>query len=445
MVQYTVHPSPPLHGSVRLGGAKNVSYKLMLAALLGEQESRILNFSHISDVDLVRDAINSLGARAYNAGERTMFVDPTNLSSWELDEKFGKGSRASTLFFPALLHKFGRGRVPLPGGDRIGKRPLDRHMESLEALGVTFTQDGDFLEARAENGLHGAHYRFAKSTHTGTENMLMAAAVAQGKTVIENAAEEPEIDDMIRFLNQMGAKITRKPNRVIEIEGVSKLGSAIHRIMPDQNEAVSYAVAAILTKGDIIVENAQPQHMQAFLEALDRLGGGYEIGDYGIRFFYKGALKATDVVTAAHPGFKTDWQPLWAVLLTQAVGTSTIHETVTAKRFQYADALKAMGAEIELFDPVVENPEEVYSFNTDEVGKNPHAMRVTGPTPLSSMSYDVPDLRAGATILLAGLIGNAPSTLIDEERHVERGYEAVTQRLASMGAIIDRQEGKPKQ
>lgn len=441
MVQYTIHPSPPLHGSVRLGGAKNVSYKLMLAALLGESESRILNFSHISDVDLVRDAINSLGARAYNAGERTMFVDPANLNSWELGEQFGKGSRASTLFLPALLHKFGKGRVPLPGGDRIGKRPLDRHMESLEALGVTFTQHADYLEARAENGLRGAHYRFAKSTHTGTENMLMAAAVAQGKTVIENAAEEPEIDDMIRFLNQMGAKIVRKPNRVIEIEGVSKLGSAIHRIMPDQNEAVSYAVAALLTKGDIIVENAQPQHMEAFLKALDEMGGGYEVGDYGIRFFYKGELTGTHVETQAHPGFKTDWQPLWAVLLTQAKGESTIHETVTAKRFQYVDALSAMGAKIELFQPEVSDPESVYSFNIDELGATPHAMRVTGPTPLAPITYEVPDLRAGATILLAGLIASGPTTLTDEERHVERGYEAITQRLRSMGAIIDRQEG----
>jgi UDP-N-acetylglucosamine 1-carboxyvinyltransferase len=440
MVQYTIHPSPPLHGSVRLGGAKNVSYKLMIAALLGEQESRILNFSHISDVDLVRDAINSLGARAYNAGERTMFVDPAGLNSPELADQYGKGSRASTLFLPALLHKFGRAIVPLPGGDRIGKRPLDRHMESLQALGVTFIQHDNALEARAENGLHGATYRFAKSTHTGTETMIMAAAVAQGKTVIENAAEEPEIDDMIAFLNKMGARINRRPNRVIEIEGVAKLHSAVHRIMPDQNEAVSYAVAAVLTQGDIIVENARAQHMEAFLEALDRLGGGYEVGDYGIRFFYKGALKATDVTTAVHPGFKTDWQPLWAVLLTQAVGTSTVHETVTASRFQYVEALQEMGAQIELFSPEVSNPDEVYSFNTDEIGKSAHAMRITGPTPLTSLTYTVPDLRAGATILLAGLIGNAPSTLIDTERHVERGYEAITQRLRSMGAKIDRQE-----
>lgn len=440
MLQYRIHQSPPLHGSVRLGGAKNVSYKLMIAALLGQSESRILNFSHISDVDLVRDAINSLGAKAYSAGERTMFVDPSGMTQSELSEKYGQGSRASTMFLPALLHRFGRGKVPLPGGDRIGKRPLDRHMAALQALGVEFIQHDNALEAVAPNGLHGATYRFPKNTHTGTETLIMAAVLASGKTVIENAAEEPEVDDLISFLNQMGAQITRQPRRVIEIEGVSELrGGAVHKIMPDQNEAVSYAVAAVLTKGDIIVENARAQDMQAFLDKLSELGGGYEVGTYGIRFYYKGPLTATDVTTQSHPGFKTDWQPVWAVLLTQASGTSQIHETITASRFQYASALQEMGAQVELFNPEVANPAEVYDFNLDEHKSGTfHAMKVTGPTPLTPITYTVPDLRAGATILLAGLIASGTSTIIDTERHVERGYEAITERLRSMGAQIDR-------
>lgn len=444
MIQYRIHPSLPLHGSVRLGGAKNVSYKLMIAALLGSAESRILNFSHISDVELVREAINSLGAKAYSAGERTMFVDPAGLQSWHLEDQYGKGSRASTMFIPALLHKFGKARVPMPGGDKIGKRPLDRHMEALQALGVRFEQGDGWLEAVAENGLQGATYRFSKSTHTGTETLLMAAVVAKGKTIIENAAEEPEIDDMIVFLNRMGGQITRKPGRVIEINGVPQLHSAVHRIMPDQNEAVSYAVAAVLTKGDIIVENAHAEHMTAFLEALDALGGGYEKGDYGVRFFWKGPLTATDIETQVHPGFKTDWQPVWAVLLTQAQGTSTIHETVTASRFQYAPALQEMGAKVELFNPEVSKPEDVYSFNADEIHTSSfHAMKITGPTPLRPIEYSVPDLRAGATIILAGLIADGTSTITDTERHVERGYEAITERLRSMGAIIERFE-QPK-
>ncbi|MCD8484644.1 UDP-N-acetylglucosamine 1-carboxyvinyltransferase [Candidatus Woesebacteria bacterium] len=421
-------------------GPKNVSYKLMIAALLGNEESRILNFSHISDVELVKDMINSLGARAYNAGERTLFVDPSEMDSWEIGPEYGEGSRASTMFLGPLLAKFGKARLPFPGGDNIGKRPLDRHLASLEALGVRFTVEENSLYAETD-GLVGATFRFAKSTHTGTETMLMAAALAKGTTIIENAAEEPEIDDMIAFLNKMGARIRRRAHRVIEVEGVEKMGGAIHKIMPDQNEAVSYAVAAILTKGDIIVENARHQHMEAFLEKLEEIGGGYEVGDYGIRFFYKGPLRATDVTTAIHPGFKTDWQPLWAILLTQAEGTSVIHETVSQRRFQYAEALERMGVEVSFYNPEVADPEKTYQFNLeDDHPDDQHAMRITGPVELQAIEYKVPDLRAGATILLAALIAKGQSTIIDTASHVERGYESITERLNSMGAKILKEE-----
>lgn len=436
MPKYIVDGCSPLHGSIRLGGAKNVSYKLMIAALLGSEESRILNFSHISDVNLVKDVINSLGARAYNAGERTLFVDPSKLDSYEITPEYGEGSRASTMFLAPLLNKFGKAILPFPGGDRIGKRPIDRHLDGLRAMGAKFKFTDDLLIAET-SGLKGTTYRFAKSTHTGTETLIMAAVLAEGTTVLENAAEEPEIDDMISFLNKMGAHIRRRAHRVIEIEGVKKLSGAIHTIMPDQNEAVSYAVAAVLTKGDIIVENARHEHMTAFLEKLDEIGGGFDIGDYGIRFYYKGPLRATDVMTEIHPGFKTDWQPLWAVLLTQAKGTSVIHETVSQNRFQYADALERMGVPIELYNPEVKHPEKVYQFNLEDAQKTDrHAIKITGPVELQPIEYTVPDLRAGATILLAALIAQGSSTIIDAASHVERGYESITQRLNSMGARI---------
>lgn len=437
---YRVEGGAPLHGSVRLGGAKNVSYKLMIAALLGDEESRILNFSHISDVDLVRDAINHLGARAYNAGERTMFVDPRGLSRSELSDAFGSGSRASTMFLGPLLHKFGHAKLPMPGGDRLGKRPIDRHLESIEAMGARFVQGPDFLEAFTE-GLKGTTYRFSKSTHTGTETALMAAVVAQGRTILENSAEEPEVDDLIEFLNGMGAHIRRRAHRVIEIEGVKHLRGAIHKIMPDQNEAVSYAVAALVTKGDIIVENARAPHMQAFLDKLAEAGGGYEVGSYGIRFFSKGPLRATDVVTEIYPGFKTDWQPLWAVLLTQAEGVSEIHEAVYPTRFQYAPALEKMGVSIELYNPEVKDPQKFYNFDMqNDSSEYHHALKITGPVALKPVEYTVPDLRAGATIMLAALVADGVSRIIDTEKHVERGYEAITERLASMGANISREE-----
>ncbi len=437
---YRVQGGTPLHGSVRLGGAKNVSYKLMIAALLGDEESRILNFSHISDVDLVRDAINELGARAYNAGERTMFVDPRGLAKSELPEAFGKGSRASTMFLGPLLHKFGRAKLPMPGGDRLGNRPIDRHLEAIEAMGVRFVQGSDHLEAFTD-GLRGTTYKFAKSTHTGTETALMAAVVAEGRTILENAAEEPEVDDLIEFLNGMGGRIRRRANRVIEIEGVKRLSGSIHKIMPDQNEAVSYAVAALVTKGDIIVENARAPHMQAFLDKLDEVGGGYEVGSYGIRFFYKGPLRAADVVTEIYPGFKTDWQPLWAVLLTQAEGVSEIHEAIYPTRFQYAPALQEMGVEIEMYNPEVKEPQKFYGFDlSNDKTEYRHAMKIKGPVALKPVTYTVPDLRAGATIMLAALVADGVSYIHDTEKHVERGYEAITERLNSMGANISREE-----
>ena len=440
MPTYFVDKSGPLYGLVRLGGAKNVSYKLLIASLLGDKESRILNFSKISDVDLVSDIINDLGGRVYSAGERTIFVDPSKLKSADIPKKYGEGSRASTMFVAPLIHRFKEVKVPLPGGDRLGNRPVDRHMDFLHALGAKTKVENGFLVVKAEQ-LIGTTYRFNKNTHTGTETAIMAAARAKGKTILENAAEEPEVDDLINFINDMGGRIRRRANRVVEIEGVDKLGGAIHQIMPDQNEAVSYAVAAIITKGDIIVENARPEHMKAFLDKLDEAGGGYEIGSYGIRFFYKGELRALDIVTEPYPGFKTDWQPVWSVLLTQAKGTSEIHEAVYTSRFQYVEALKQMGVPVKLYNPAVKNPEKFYNFNLeDDHPDYRHALQITGPCQLKACEFSVPDLRAGATILIAGLIADGTSVLHDQGRHVERGYEAITERLNSMGAKIRRVE-----
>jgi UDP-N-acetylglucosamine 1-carboxyvinyltransferase len=439
MSTYTITGGKPLYGSVRVGGAKNASYKLMLAALLADTPSRILNFSHISDVQLVANVINSLGAKANQVGERAYMVDPTGLTKNEIDPSSGEASRASTMFIPALLAKFGQAVVPFPGGDKIGARPLDRHFDGLKAMGAEVEVKENKIVVTAKQ-LVGTTYRFRKSTHTGTETLLMAAVKAQGTTILENAALETEIDDMISFLNQMGAKITRKPDRVIEIIGVPKLQGAIHRIMPDHNQIVSFACAALATKGDVIVENARASDLTIFLEKFDEIGAGYEVGQFGIRFFYKEPLKAADVVTAAAPGFKTDWQPLWVTMMTQANGVSILHETVTETRFQYVDSLNQMGANIELFNPEVTNPEEVYSFNIEiDKPENKHAARITGPTPLHAGEFTVKDLRHGATLMIAGLIAEGTTILHDDDEHIDRGYETLEQIFQALGATIKRQ------
>lgn len=436
MPSFQVMGGKPLYGSVRVGGAKNASYKLMIASLLADSPSRLLNFSHIGDVVRVADIINQLGGQAYTVGERAYLIDPTGLKNATIDDRYGEASRASTLFIPALLARFGEAKVPLPGGDKIGQRPLDRHFDGLKAFGADVSIEGNAIVVRAKE-LKGANYRFAKNSHTGTETLIMVAVKAKGKTILENAALETEVDDLIHFLNSMGAKIRRKENRVIEIEGVEKLHGAIHKIVPDRNEAVSYACAAIATKGDVIVENANKQDLAAFLEKLEEAGGGYQAGNYGIRFYYKGPLKGVEVETQIHPGFMTDWQPLWVTLMTQAAGESILHETVYESRFAYIDSLKQMGADIELFNPEVKNPDEVYNFNVEnDKPTNLHAARIHGPAHLNPGEFVVKDLRHGATLMIAGLIANGETLLHDPEDHIARGYEALDERLRAMGAMI---------
>lgn len=440
MSKFIIHGGKPLHGSVRVGGAKNASYKLMIASLLGDEESRLLNFSQISDVNLVADIINYLGGKTNRAGERAIFINPTTMNSHIIKPEHGAQGRFSTIFIPALLHRFGKAEVPAPGGDKIGKRPLDRHFDGLRALGAIVEYKNGMFVASAENGLKGTTYKFNKNTHTGTETLVIAAAKAKGRTILENAAEEPEIDDLIKLLNKMGAWIRRRQPRVIEIEGVESLGGAIHKVMPDRNEAVSYACTAITTKGDIIVQNAKKEHLQAFLDVLDQIGAGYEVGDYGIRFFYKKELTATDITTQIHPGFMTDWQPLIATVLTQAQGTSTIHETIMPNRFQYVNELQQMGAKIEFFNPKVDNPEKVYNFDLEnDSPDNKHAIRIIGKTDLQPGTFKVVDLRHGATLVSAALAAKGTSTITNIEQ-IDRGYEALDGRLRSMGADIIRQE-----
>lgn len=442
MAKFKINGGKPLAGSVRLGGAKNASFKLLIAACLQKTNNpvRLLNFSHIQDVEVTREIIESLGGETKAAGERTIFVNAKNLDKWQIPTKFGQKSRASSMFIPILLHRFGQAFVPFPGGDKIGSRPLDRHFQGLQAMGAKINQTEYGIELQADQ-LVGTEYNFEKNSHTGTETLIMAAVLAKGVTILNNAAQEPEVDDLIVFLNKMGAKITRTDTRQIQIEGVERLGPCIHKIMPDRNEAVSYACAALVTKGDVIVENAKPELLGAFLEHLERVKAGYEVGDYGIRFFYRQPLIATDMTTQIHPGFMTDWQPLWTVLMTQAQGVSTIHETIFPDRFQHVAGLVKFGADIEFVQPKVADPDQTYNFNLDESNKveHQHCIKITGPNKFQPTSIDVYDLRSGATFALAALATTGESWLNKVEL-IDRGYEYFDQRLRSLGADIVRVE-----
>ncbi len=303
-------------------------------------------------------------------------------------------------------------------------------------MGVKAIYEGDAIHLQCEK-LQGTQFCFSKKTHTGTEALILAAVKAEGRTVIENAGQEPEIDDLISYLNKMGAKVTRQPLDKIVIDGVKQLKGAIHQVMPDRNEAVSYAVAALATKGDIVVENAKEEHLKAFLQKIDEIGAEFSVSDYGIRFWYQRALKATDVKTAPEPGFMTDWQPLWTVLMTQAQGESHVIESVFDNRLQYIHQLNQMGASITLYQPSVEDPASFYEFDVTQQFASAHAAKILGPTSLSGTELTVPDLRAGATLTIAALIAQGRTTLHGIE-HIERGYEDLDGRLRQLGANIQK-------
>jgi UDP-N-acetylglucosamine 1-carboxyvinyltransferase len=438
MTKFIIHGGKPLKGAIRLGGAKNASFKLMIASLLCQGETRLLNFSKIADVKITRKIMEKLGAKIRSAGERTLFIDSTQIQDFQVPKDLGLASRASSMLIGPLLFRRGKAIVPMPGGDQIGKRPLDRHFDGLKVLGASVEFKKGLFKVSAAK-LKGGYYKFPKNTHTGTETLIMAAAGAKGKTVLDNSAQEPEVDDLIRFLNKMGGRIKRTRPRTIEIHGVNRFKPAIYRIMPDRNEAVSYAIAAIATKGDIIVENANASHLKSFLSKLNEAGAGYEIGNYGIRFYWKARLKAVKVVTKPHPGFMTDWQPLWAVLATQSQGKSEIIEAIHVSRFQYVPFLQQMGAEIKYFKPHPKNPKLFYNFNLkDDNQQNFHGIKIQGPTSFKAITANIPDLRAGATLTLAGIIAKGKTVLKGVE-HIDRGYEDLDKRLVELGANIKRQ------
>ncbi|MBQ6438222.1 UDP-N-acetylglucosamine 1-carboxyvinyltransferase [bacterium] len=439
MAKFRVTGGQRLTGSVRVGGAKNASWKLMMAALLADESSRLLNIPQIADVQFAREMMTHLGAQISDGGERMIVISGAGLHESRLDASCGEFSRSSVAFLPVLLNRFGSARVPLPGGDKIGRRPLERHFFGLEKLGAHLeVVDGQVQASLPERKFVGGTYRFAKNSHTGTETMLQAAVLAEGKTILENAAMEPEVLDLVKFLNAMGARISLIRPRTYEIYGVPALHGAIHKLMPDRNEAVSYACAALATGGDVIVENARERDLTAFLAKLDDIGAGYQVGEFGIRFFAYQPLAATDVTTSIHPGFMTDWQPLWATLMTTAHGTSTIHETVMQSRFQYVAPLQQMGAKITVFQPEVADREATYNFNlSDDAPEACHAIAITGPTHFGPGEFVVSDLRAGATLILAALSGNS-QIVLDRVEQIDRGYENLDGKLRALGAKIER-------
>lgn len=436
MQKYVIQGGKPLKGKTGVSGAKNVALKALVAACLTDEKVTIKNIPLISDVKIMIEIIKEIGGDV-RITDHEVEVEVNNITSFQIPLERAAEIRASSMLIAPLLLRKKEAIIPNPGGCRLGARPIDRTISGLKEMGarISYKSDDGFFHAKTD-GLKAVEYEFEKNTHTGTETLLIAASCASGKTVLKNASEEPEVDELINLLNKMGAKIKRLKGRIIEIDGVKSLHGAEVSIEPDRNEIVTLACAAILTKGDIFVEKASPITLKAFLDKLDEAGGGYVIKEDGIRFFYKGELSPTDIITAPAPGFMTDWQGPWTVLMTSARGDSLIHEAVFENRFGYVRELKKMGANIKLLNPDVKNPREFYNFNLrDDDPSFFHAAAVTGPRELHDAVVQISDIRAGATLVIAALAASGTSTILGIEI-LERGYEDLDARLKNLGAKV---------
>lgn len=438
MEKFIVTGGNKLRGTVQVSGAKNVALKALVAACMTNEEVVIDNMPLISDVFVMIDIMKQLGADVTFEDHRVK-VRMKDFKTYEIPLEQAAKARTSVMFMVPLLFRKKEAVIPNPGGCRLGARPIDRIIDGLKNMraDIVYHSEDGYFHAKT-TGLQATEYTFTKNTHTGTETLILAASVARGKTVLKNAAEEPEIDDLIALLNQMGAKIIRSGKREITVEGVESLHGTHFSISPDRNEIVTFAIAAVVTGGDIIIEKTRKEDIREFLEKLDEAGGGYEEKETGMSFYYRGKLHPTDIVTSIYPGFMTDWQAPWAVLMTKAQGVSTIHETVFENKLGYIHDLRKMGAHIDFFNPVVDNPETFYNFNMED--KKPeyfHAITIHGPTPLHDAILQMIDLRAGAAVVLAALAARGTSTIFGIDK-LDRGYEKFDKRLQSLGANVQR-------
>jgi UDP-N-acetylglucosamine 1-carboxyvinyltransferase len=438
MEKFLITGGNQLRGSVTPSGAKNVALKLLVAACLTDEEVRIHNVPLIADVYVMIDLLKELGATV-QVEDHTIIVRMEHFATTSISLDKAAHARTSAMFIAPLLAREKTALIPNPGGCRLGARPIDRIIDGVSQLNaeVSYVSGDGFFHAKTD-GLRGMDYTFEKNTHMGTETLIIAAVLAEGMTVLRNAAEEPEIGELIDLLNKMGARIRRTEHRVIEIEGVKKLHGAEVTIKPDRNEIITFAIAALVTKGDVTVHGAQQVDLKAFLDKLGETKAGFERTEGGIRFYHKDTLQAVDITTAIYPGFMTDWQAPWAVLMTQAEGTATIHETVFENKLGYIKDLKKMGAKADLFNPNPENPAEVYNFNLEDDSPSYfHAVKITGPAQLHNAIVTMLDIRAGAAVVLAALAAKGETT-IHGVHLVDRGYEKFEERLASLGADIKR-------
>ncbi|HME59462.1 MAG TPA: UDP-N-acetylglucosamine 1-carboxyvinyltransferase [Terracidiphilus sp.] len=417
MDKFVIRGGNPLAGTIRVSGAKNSALPCMAAAILTEDEITLDNIPQVWDIATQRRLLSSMGAEV-KPGETpsSITISCRTLSHPVAKYEIVKTMRASSLVLGPLIARSGMARVAMPGGCAIGGRPIDMHIKGLEKMGVRIIQEHGYLDARAER-LHGAHLLFDRITVTGTEDLLMAAVLAEGETLMENCAREPEVSDLAALLSAMGAKIEGAGTSTIRVQGVSRLHGARYRINPDRIEAGTFLVAGAITGGDLTVADCNPAHLSAVMNKLQEAGARVEIlGADSVRVYSDGKLRAADISTEEYPGFPTDMQAQYMALATQAEGVSAIQENIFENRFMHVQELARMGANIKV---------------------EGRTATVRGPAKLSAAAIMCSDLRASASLVLAALVADGES-ILDRVYHMDRGYERIEEKLAGVGAQIHR-------
>jgi len=418
MDKFVIRGGNPLVGTVRISGAKNTALPCMAAALLTEETVVLENIPDVRDLQTMRRLLVEMGGEVelgYGRAHHRTTICTRSLNRPEAPYELVKTMRASTLVLGPLVARMGRARVSLPGGCAIGARPIDLHIKALERLGANIAQEHGYVEARAER-LRGGHIVWDRISVTGTEELMMAATLAEGETVMENCAREPEVGDLASLLHRMGARIEGAGTGTIRIQGVPRLHAARHRIIPDRIEAGTFVIAGAMTGGDLIVANCEPAHIGALLQKLAEVGASLQVGQDTVRVIGNGGLKAADVNTEEYPGFPTDMQAQYMALATQAEGTSIITENIFENRFMHAQEMVRMGANIK-----IEGRRAI----------------VRGKAPLSGAAVLASDLRASASLVLAALVAEG-ETIIDRVYHIDRGYERIEEKLRGVGAQMKR-------
>ncbi len=418
MERLVINGGNRLEGRVKISGAKNAVLPIIAATLLGEgQASRLEEVPNLEDVHTISQVLGAMGIGAeFDENEHTLAIDATGLNSWEAPYELVRKMRASFLIMGPLLARLGHARISLPGGCAIGTRPIDLHLKGFEALGARIEIGHGFIDASAPNGLKGARIYLDFPSVGATENIMMAAALAEGTTVLENPAQEPEIIDLANFLNVMGAKVRGAGTNVIKIEGVDHLKGAVYTVIPDRIEAGTYMVAAAMTGGDVYIENAISEHLKPVIAKLKEAGAIIEEDVDVVRVRAEKRLKAVDIKTMPYPGFPTDMQAQFMAMLAVSEGVGMVTETVFENRFMHVDELKRMGATIKI---------------------DGRTSLVEGVDSLTGCQVKATDLRAGAAMVLAGLVAEG-TTQVGYIHHIDRGYDRLVEKLVALGADIKR-------